>query len=625
MKLSKVAFAVAGLMAIAGAAHSGQISSSSATLAIEVIKSDVQVVAAPSKAYNFAGDVDARTDQQRLQLQYTLEKGQWPVGAGNLIAAANTLTGDLSAAGVLTVSYIDEAGTAQTAFPAGTTVNAFVTNNGKTLAFNVTIPATATIGLLKTPTFALNANKTLGTQNTGITGLFSVAGATACVAPDSSLDISFKHYTNHVGSAQLQTGDSADSEHNRPGSTNTARLLNFTQNLDFQFVPAPVSSQTDANSMNKTFRVNGATLGNWASLAAAPTNLAAPAGFAANNNLLHLVGKVNLRQRSNGLDTDYVHAYSRATAAATLGAPFATGDLVAVNPAAANVGAIEFQSFDVVLDLPTNWPAGTKVALYDVAGAAIGSAVTLGGTTLNQAKVAITTAADAVKLANGAYIWAAFDGQALIPQTSGVTTTATIVKSPAGAGVDFSEQNNSCKGSLTGIGGGIKIDVRNYASFATYGDTGPRSLVRVINNSETQSADVYGQIIYANGKYGPWGKLADLTPRAAINLSNKELEALMNNAAAASNPFGALSTYTADDSASVKAGSASSGGDRLRIVSNTGSTLRVQSFIAYPSGIVLDTSNAQGVDFENGANNRTPDNAQDGQPISQDALVGIGK
>ncbi|WP_027014062.1 hypothetical protein [Comamonas composti] len=623
MKLSKVALAVAGLMAVAtGAVHAGQISSSSSTLAIEVIKSDTQVVAAPSKAYNFAGDVDARTDEQRLQLQYTLDKGQWPVGSGNLITAADALISVNPVTGPLSVNAMDTNNAPITAFPVGTTIDAFVTNNGKTLAFNVTIPVDAA-NLLKNPIFTLNSLKTLGAGNTGITGLFSVAGETACVAPDTNLDIEFKHYTNHIGAAQLQAGESPDSEHNRQGSTNKARLLNFTQNLKIDFFAAPTSSLTDAQTQNKTFRLNGSNEGNWASLVAAPTNLVAPTAFAGNNNLLHLMGRVKVTQRANGLDTNYVNSYSRATPAATLLAPFVAGDFVTTNPAAANVGAVEFQSFDVTVDLPTVWAQNTKVGVFTTAGVAVGASATVNAAG-TQAVIKVTTAADAVALANGAYVWAAFPANTLIPQTSGVTATATIVKSPAGSGVDYSEQNNSCKGSLTGIGGGIKIDVRNYASYATYGDTGPQSLVRVINNSETQNADVYGQIIYASGKYGPWGKLTDLTPRQTLNLSSREIEAKLTNAAASANPFGALSTYTSEAGTAVSS-SGPTQGDRLRIVSNTGSTLRVQSFISYPSGVVLDTSNAQGVDFENASNNRTPDNAIDAQPISQDALVGIGK
>ena len=83
MKLTKVAFAIASVLAVAaGSANAGQIDSSSATLATEVIYSNAQVVRAPSKSYSFAGDIDARTNEQRLQLQWKLSGTalQWALG-----------------------------------------------------------------------------------------------------------------------------------------------------------------------------------------------------------------------------------------------------------------------------------------------------------------------------------------------------------------------------------------------------------------------------------------------------------------------------------------------------------------------------------------------------------------
>lgn len=629
MKLSKVAFAVAGLMAITSASFAGQIGSSSTTLALEVIKSDSQVVLAPSKSYNFAGDIDARTNGQQFQLQYTLDKGQWPVGANTRFPSANALV-DLTSSGVLSVAYNDAANAPQTALPAGSIVQGFVTADGKTLAFNITIPSGvgADPFLLKAPIFtlnALNSASALHVGNTGITGLYSVAGQAACVAPDSSLDISFKHFTSHNGQAQLQTNASPDSEHVRTNSTNQARLLNFTQNLAFDFTAAPRASQTDANSVNKTLQLSGG-VGNWAGVETSPGVAIVP--VAGTTNLIHYIGKVNLKQKGTGLDTDYTHVYGDSVNPFAPANPFIAADFSYLpSPALAddNIGEIEFQSFDVTLNLPATWPAGTIVTATDgLTGTAIAGvpAVTMASAS-NTVKVKVTSAAGAATLANGAYLWATFNGKTAIPQTAGVAAKASIIKAPGATAADFSEQNNICSGTLTGIGGGIKIDVRNYASFATYGTTGPQSLVRIINNSESQSADVYGQIIYTNGKYGPWGKLVDLAPRAAVNLNNKEIEALLTNAAAANNPFGAGTVYTSEDHTSTKASTAG-GGDRLRIVSNTGSTLRVQSFIAYPSGIVLDTSNAQGVDFENGLNNRVPAGAEDAQSISQDAINGLG-
>jgi hypothetical protein len=223
----------------------------------------------------------------------------------------------------------------------------------------------------------------------------------------------------------------------------------------------------------------------------------------------------------------------------------------------------------------------------------------------------------------GARLYYVVSGTAEIPQTSQFNVTASLAKSATGA---LREQNNVCSATLAGVGGGIKIDVRNYASFATFGATGPATTVRIINNSETQAADVFGQMIYADGTYGAWGKLVDLKPREVVNLSNQAVEALLVNAAPAANPFGAAGAvgYMAKGGTSVVGGTKAGISDRLRIVSNTGSTLRVQSYMVV-GGSVIDTSNAQGVDFEGTANNRTPDTAIDAQPVSQDAINGLAR
>ena len=620
MKLTKVAFAIASVLAVAaGSANAGQIDSSSATLATEVIVNDAQVVRAPSKTYSFAGDIDARTNEQRLQLQYSLSKGTWAVGAGTEFAAVNTLTAfpidtllTLTATNALNAPIANMAGLAT-----APTLAAFVTTDKKTLVINITIPAKPgdATHYLKNPKFTLNALDLGAGDNVGVNGLFTVAGAVACPAPDANVDINFKHFTNHNGNTDVLSVASPDSEHLRVGSTNDARLYNFTQNLTFSFTPAATASRTDAAFLNSRLLGN-----NFPTVVAANQPLAAAAIAPITR---HLMGSVKMNLRSNGLDLDYVKTYGNADATAGfLAADFDDADDIGNQIA----GQIELKDFTVELTIPANWPVGTTIHLSaPTGGAAVGTAVvTTAGQT--SAKFTITSAANAAILATGANLWADFPGNALIPQTSGVPTVVTLSKDATLAAPDRREQTNVCTGSLTGIGGGIKIDVRNYATFASFGETGPRSLVRIINNSETNTADVYGQMIYADGTYGAWGKLGELKPREVVSMSNKEVEAKLINAAAASNPFGTAAVgYATTGGAAVVAGpkSGTGTGDRLRIVSNTGSTLRVQSYIVQ-GAMVLDTSNAQGVDFEN-SGDRVPVNAIDAQPVSQDAINGLSK
>ncbi len=195
------------------------------------------------------------------------------------------------------------------------------------------------------------------------------------------------------------------------------------------------------------------------------------------------------------------------------------------------------------------------------------------------------------------------------------TTTATSHTNGVAGSIRYQEQDNACN-TTAQVGTGIRIDVRNYASAARFGTSNPIfSNVRIINNSESVTADIFAQIINADGTYGKWGRLPDLKPREARNFSNAQLEAFLTNNPATtptgytgnnlnnpatsstlSNPAytGGSSTYT-----SSTAATSGTGTDRLRIVSTTGSTLRVQSYLTLNGGeTFLDTSNAQGVDFE---------------------------
>ena len=656
MKLSKIAFAVAGTLAIAsGAAFAGQIGSSSVTIATEVIYADTQIVRAPSNNYVFAGNVDARTNQQLLQLQYTLSKGIWGSVAFptqltlNSINVTNTnttpgtptapqpATGP-SATAMLKVQYTDGAGVAQTSFPTGSTVNAFVSGDRQTLIFNVTIPANGSpINLLNTPNFTINANN--GTnENAGVSGLLTVAGIVACPAPDASADISFKHFTTHNGFAVINTTASPDSEHLRPASANVARLLNFTQNHIFTFTGSSTSRQ-DASSLNQRLSGQNFTV---VAPSGANTGFLSTAFAFAQPGLRHFLGKAVLSQRSQGVDTNYLNIYGDKATGVGLpgdGLFLRAGDFTIGTTATLEDGTVEAATNGgLVITFPAPLPAGANVVAYNPDGSATAAGDFV--TTFNAARTQATvTAATANALAgfaapagtfpgytNGIAFFLEFTGTNVIPQLTGITTVATFAKAPAGANREQSVL--SCQGNFAGIGGGIKIDVRNYASKAKFPRVGDyASYVRLINNSESNAADVFAQMIYADGTYGPYGQLPSLAPRAVANYSNAALEALMITTPATSNPFSASTVYTQTAGTSVNGtlsgGTTAALGDRVRFVSNTGTTLRVQSYILLPNGNLLDTTNAQGVDFENLDPNRTP--LSDGQPISQDAINGLAR
>ena len=646
MKLSKIAFAVASTLVIAsGAAFAGQIGSSSVTIATEVIFADTQIIRAPSNNYNFSGNIDSRTNQQLLQLQYTLSKG---IFGSTVFPSVNTLVPITpSATAMLRVQYQNAVNVGKSVFPAGTTINAFVTGDRKTLVFNVTIPAMAgDDNLLVTPNFTINSSPSTVTgagaqnnENSGLSGLLTVSGVAACPAPDANSDISFKHFTTHNGNVDVVNNGGADSEHLRAGSTNSARLLNFTQNHVFAFTAATSTSRQDATTLNQ--KLAGQNFAPITTGTANNTNFLSAAFAADKPGLRHYLGKAVITQRSQGVDTNYLNIYgdkTRGDAGPSGNGKFLeAGDITVGTSASLEDGTVEAAANGgLVINFPAALPTGATVASYNPDGTATTANDFV--VTYNAARTQATvTAATNTALAslgapagtiagftNGVLFFLEFSGTTVIPQLSGITTIGTFAKAPAGAN---REQNVTCPGNFAGIGGGIKIDVRNYASRAKFPTGNYASYVRLINNSESNVADVFAQMIYADGTYGPYGQLPSLAPRAVANYSNAALEALMITTPAASNPFSASTVYTQTAGTTVNGtlsgGNAAALGDRVRFVSNTGTTLRVQSYILLPNGNLLDTTSAQGVDFENLDTSRTP--LSDGQPISQDAINGLAK
>ena len=199
-----------------------------------------------------------------------------------------------------------------------------------------------------------------------------------------------------------------------------------------------------------------------------------------------------------------------------------------------------------------------------------------------------------------------------IPQSQ-FTGTATLIKETGG-----NEQGNvSCPNPLAGLGGGVKIDVRNFFPWNP-NNTGSQwvGVIRVINNSETQNADVTGQYIRADGKYGQWGTMGVLSPRQSRYYSSKEVfDLLINNSSTAG------ADNTGSGGLTAPTGQALAPNTRVRISSNQSSTLRVQSYI-YNSitQALVEVSGAQGADFVN-VETFNGNNGVD----SQDAQTGIKK
>ena len=574
--------------------YAGQISSSSVTLAREVIESNSQIVRAPSKSYNFAGDLDARFNAQRLQVQLLLPAG---TAAWNAAALAGSVI--LSESNGIEVDPIAKPYTV-TAFVATTTAGDPLGAGRSVLYANIDIPVGAA-SIITTPIITFNPGSVIGTRNSGITTLRTTAAETQCVVRDTNLDVTFRHYTSFSSSA-LQSGTNIDGEDARAGSTNTGRLLNFTENLRIIFTDSAGSLAIDGTTQN-TF-------------AAVPRSVV-PAFVTAN---IARIGTVQITQPGSGLDLDYTTIYGAAAVPATIPATALVTD-----------GTIEALSLKLTLTAAGGFgtgtvflaPANAVPANACAVANAIGVVTTLtpGATT---ATITLATAAgiNAVRTApvDICYTVTGLAGTNL-PATA-ISVVGDLLKalpssnsSTPSTANGVQEQKNTCTGVLEPVGAGaVRIDVRNYSTSRTAGNF--ISVIRMINPSETNTATIFGQLIHADGTYGGWGQITTLAPRAAKNFTAAQIDPLLTNLAVNNGAGFALGAIAPVGAPTV--------GDRLRITADGVNTLRVQNYIFNTvTGFFIESTGSQGVDFGN-VDSQAPGTGNE-QTVTQDAQRGIAR
>lgn len=597
--------AIAGVAA-SGGAYAGQIQASSTSIAREVITVNAQTVIAPTTSYRFAGDVSsivqAQTFQVQLSLATVMENGNADLMASAALWDVSTVPNNLSfnindgVSGAALVNGVDF-----------TIDRVGFSTDKKTLWATVTVPTTtgAVSKTIKQPIVTFNANNA-GAVRARLVNLKDVVGdlATDYAAGANGLNancsavkrmpIRVNHFValsdpNAIAAAGVN--GTAD-EHIRVGSTNEAVSIVFPTNVK---VNVATSSQNAILTPGGNLTFSSAGTGT---------------SFV-NANLANL-GNFKLSTIGSGYDSNLVSVYAISTVAAN--------GLMGIATAATNIGQVETDKVNVAVTASQGFVSGGSLFLSATANCAAplaGSTVstTAAGAAGSVVSTPLTSAAINAGALTGAgtgvvHICYSVPGTSTIPSSS-FTGIATVVKAAAGSG--FNEQNNACGNPLYSLGGGLKIDVRNYASSKE--TSGWQSVVRFINNSDAATADVWAQIIHQDGKLGAWGKLTDLTPRASINLTAKQIEAkLTNTATAAIGPNAAVAqpgTTTTSDTA-----------PRLRVTSQSGQSLRVQNYLYNPAtGQIIEVSGSQGIDYEGGNILRAPTN--DGQYISQDANSGL--
>lgn len=598
---------LAGLAGVAmSAVQAGQIQASSVSIAREVITTDTQTVLSPTISYRFTGDVDARGQAQTFQVQFTLAAGEFAALPPNPERAIKVTNG-------ISNATIDQnapvAGTAT--YQVGTVA---LSADKKTVFATITVAQDAVAGLIQQPIITLNAttntiggaaNTSVAANRASITKLFAVVGDlaadfaadnTKCV-DNKTLAVNFKHFVALTDPSVLATsGNATADEHTRGGATNDATLVVFPTN-----VKVNVTASTNAAFLtpggNQTFSNNGSGGNSFVN----PTTV--------------LLGQVALAQNSVGSDSDLLNSY--ALAGVLSGAN--PNGLDGIATAAANVGDVETKQVDITVSASNGFVVGGKLQVSTSANC--GSLVlgTLTNITALNATgpITVTVPTADVNLTFGvagtgpAYLCYIAPGGVTIPSSS-FTAVGTVVKAVAGAG--FNEQNNSCKGPFYSLGGGLKIDVRNYASSAE--TSGYTSVLRFINNSDSAPADVWAQFVHQDGKLGNWAKIADLPVRGSLNMTASQIDAKLAAGAIATAAVG-----TAAPVAQEATATSSDTAPRLRITSTTGRSLRVQNYLFNSAtGQILEASGQQGVDFE-GAPSRAP--ASEGQYQDQDANSGL--
>lgn len=563
-KLSLLAASLVTAFA-ANVAYAGNVASSNPQVAREVITSDLQEVLAPEASYAFQGALNLQSQDQTMQIQVTLTGGgKWKTPVANSIRLYQN-------DGVTPI--------AELAAPVTPTVSA----DGKTLFATLTFTQAAGV-IYNNPVVRFNP---AGTQSS-LTELYSVVGKVeACDTKATQLPFEVKHFTGVAPGSTVMAVDGVngalEDESKRNGSNNKNTLMSFPTNLGLTFASSAPDAKIDATVAGTKFK---GTTGSY--ISATLANL----------------GTLTLKQQADGYDSNLINKYRLDNAAAPAG-------VKGVATAGVNNGAVEVERVTVDVTASQGFAAGSSVFLNSNAncgaGTIIGTAVTT--FTDNIAKLVIPTAA--VNAAFGAagttpvHVCYQVSGSSLIPSSS-FTAAGTLVKAPGT--LPNPEQNNACNGPLYSLAGAIKIDVRNYAS--SKDPSGWGSVVRIINPSETNTALVYGQLIHENGAYGGWGKLADLKPRAVINLPAAAIDAKLTN-----NPDAGAANNGAVGSTGKETG------DRLRITAEGVSSLRVQTYLYNTiSNSFIEVSGSQGVDYD-GNLDRAPVN--EGQYISQDAQAGL--
>jgi len=638
LKKLQVAAAVASLFAVTDAALAASISQSGVTVAREVISSTstTQTLTAPSVSFNFNNGPTANAvSSQDFSLSLELGGDGTPTwSAASLVSSniwrtinakllgANTnviLVGPSTAApGVVAylrlLNVVRETPTAvRYFFRLENPTVAAVSLSDLVVEFNSVNGTTPPVGNGDYARVATLQNSVLPIVGSTVG---SLDGGLACGNADSRVTVRAR---NFIGS-----GNTAPEGETQGFNVINNGYISFAQALNVQMgkVIAPNRS-TDPTSSNFTLTADTLGFGSATRMVLGAVKFSNVAALSA---------------WDTSIDTNFYQFRGNG--------PGPVGDLQTFGTVN-NVGNVDVNSLVVTITSTNGFAAGSTFSLtnnpFGATGASGASGVNSGATgtvtfspdgltatvTFSHANMVSAANADAVVGAQtllgstGApaanftpptterfYVNYQVPGNAAIPLSS-FTGTARLTKEAT----SDEQANLSCPANLAGLGGGVKIDVRNFFPF---NPANPNNewvgVLRVINNDENVTADLTGQYIRADGNYGQWGSMGSLPPRGSrYFLSSEVFTALNQNSTtpgANNNGSGGIATTP---------GQALPANTRLRISSNSASTLRVQSYIYNAiTRSLVEVSSSQGADFVN-------IEASGRDHIDQDAQTGIKK
>lgn len=644
MKKLQVAVAIAALFAATGS-MAASISQSGVTVAREVIANNTQVLRAPTVTFNYVGALSTNANSSQ-DFSITLQLSSPDVGGAprwngaalpnhesievkfNNGAAAQVpvlASGTTPAATVAieSLGIVAEGNdTLRYRFRLVNNTASAANLNNVQVSFNVT---TAAFGAATVSGIDLAAQPAPGGIVYGtVLNLATVAGtvdadgapegtgakADVCSDGDRKVAVTARNFTG--------SGDGVIGESGTAGVTNNGYIL-FSQALNVMVGKGVAPNRSTSPALeNKSLSTDLAGFGTATSMAlgfikfrnldvdAWDTDIAgsyyklrtgAPAGDLSSFGVLRTDGAV---------DTNNLQVSLFSTSGFAANSTF----VLANNPMCVGAGAgnlISSAGASVLsngnLDAALTFTHAQLVSV--ITGGVAGSLSTTTGNNLANGVGAPITGYTATT--DRVYLCYVNTGADVIPQS----TFQAIAKLTKETGAN-EQTNQSCRKPMAGLGGGVKIDVRNFYPY-TSDDQEWISVLRVINNSETTDADLTGQYIRADGKYGRYGSLGTLPARGAVYFSSKEIDTLLNtnsNTNGADNTGGGGTTAAAGKVAP---------NTRVRVSSNAASTLRVQNYMFNTRTLQLvEVSASQGADFVNVE-------ASDRDHIDQDAQTGIQK